>query len=41
MLMLLDLERDLDNDFDFTDFIDLGLKVLLLSAPFLVIDDLW
>ena len=40
MFLLLDLERDLENDLDFTDFMDLSLKVLLLSVvPFLPIDD--
>lgn len=40
MLLLLDLERDFENDFDFTDFMDLSLiEVLLLSVPFLPTDD--
>ena len=38
MLMLLDLERDFDNDFVFADLMDLSLKLLLLSVvPFLEI----
>lgn len=39
VLMLLDLERDLDNDFVFADFIDLSLMELLLSVTFLPFDD--